>query len=427
MKKTFYISLCALVSSCSAVRTDYSNATLKKGQLYYYLPESMLKVTVNTKVMVSYGPSKELLEDQTIVEQSVLIDSEIIADTDNMLSLQYQPNALFNDEIKFGINNKGLLETVDVTTDDRTPEIIKILSEAPGTIMGVTLTPKSGEGYTKIVEYKNEFKLRYASLKDETELKIVLNIVNENDVTKVLFLDADVKLIKQTTASTLGSTTYENEETSLTIPYQTDSKTEKEKLEKNINGILTRPLKNVDFVIDFLNFPRLNGEDFIKSLPITVSVMDTKKMFNVPITRASFVKKTNKIVLSNGIVTSNEIKKPSSVEGFLSIPINIAKAIVSVPAQLVQLKIDTTTRNKNLETAVKDLNAAMLENEKLALSKENELEKIKIQIQKDSLTRNYELEKLKNTLETELATTKIALAEAKLKLKELEDKINGTR
>jgi len=116
--------------------------------------------------------------------------------------------------------------------------------------------------------------------------------------------------------------------------------------------------------------------------------------------RTAFVKRTNKIGIQDGIILSNEITKPSSVEGFISIPINIAKAIVSIPSELVQFKFDNTKK-------IGELEKAQLEIEKTNLSNSIELQKSKLELQttlleaekKQLINAQKELDEIKKQLE----------------------------
>ena len=60
----------------------------------------------------------------------------------------------------------------------------------------------------------------------------------------------------------------------------------------------------------------------------------------LPIERVPFVESRFRATFANGLLTSVESDKPSEILGFLEIPIRVAKAIVSIPAELLQFKIN---------------------------------------------------------------------------------------
>ncbi|WP_379091465.1 hypothetical protein [Pedobacter sp. UC225_65] len=130
------VLITGLLSGCAVVKTDYSSQSKKNATVYYYLPESLVKIRASVKVAVVYNADDSTLnESSKVIEQSFETSTEMIADTKDLLSLNYRPNALMADDIKYAVNAKGLLETVNITTEDRTAAIISKLAEAPGSYL----------------------------------------------------------------------------------------------------------------------------------------------------------------------------------------------------------------------------------------------------------------------------------------------------
>lgn len=364
------ILVTGLFSTCSVVKTNYSTDPKKIATVYYYLPESILKIKATVKIAVNYTDTT--LKSFTVIEQSFATTTEIIADTKDLLSLNYIPSALMADDIKYLVNSKGLLETVNITTEDRTAEIISKLAEAPKAIVTPLIAggKSTGKSIIKIKEYTADFIVK-ASAVSKTPLPIIWNIVIENELSK-----EDYKI---------GNADFE-------ISSQ-DLKTDTPKLSDLINGnalskttetegIFTRPLKNIE-----LEFKSAKG-GFINQLKQNIVIADNTKLVIIPVNRTAFAKRVNKIGIQDGVILSNEINKPSSVEGFISIPINIAKSIVSIPAQLIQFKFDNTKRLDEFEKAKLNYEKSLQENQKFAIEAQIKL----LQLQK-------ELEDLKKELE----------------------------
>jgi hypothetical protein len=76
----------------------------------------------------------------------LLLRPESIADTKDLLSLNYKPNALMSDDIKYAVNAKGLLETVNITTEDKNSRYISKLAEAPQVILGTSTGANEAAG-----------------------------------------------------------------------------------------------------------------------------------------------------------------------------------------------------------------------------------------------------------------------------------------
>ena len=391
-----------LFSSCTVVKTNYSNAAKKEATVYYYLPESVLKIRANLKVAVFYNPLDSTLDEHRIIEQSFATTTEIIADTKYLLSLNYQPNIFMADDIKYGVNSKGLLETVNITTEDRTSDIISKLAEAPQVILGTSsVAPKATDIIVKIKEYAADFTIKVSSISNTSKLiKWDLIIINElgKDGFKQISADFNVSS-SDLLASPPTLTSLIN---GVTTPKTSETK-----------GILTRPLKNIELKIESAS------TGFNSSLPTNIVVADISKLIVVPVNRTAFVKRVNKIGIQDGVIISNEINKPSSVEGFVSIPVNIAKAIVSIPGQLVQFRYDNTKRADELEKAKLNYEKSIQESQKFALTKEQEIEKVKLEIEKNNLSNSIELQKLKLELQTSLLEAEKKQLEAQKALDEI--------
>lgn len=371
------ILLTGLFSSCAVVKTDFSSNAKKNATVYYYLPESIIKIKATAKVAVVYNEDKMLTGSSNIIEEGFVMTTEIIADTKDLLSLNYKPNALMADEIKYGVNTKGLLETVNITTEDRTADIISKLADAPKIVLGssaaVTRAPKT---IVKIKEFTADFAIKASAILSTAQTinwnLIIINELGIDEQPKTLTADFKISTADITEAiPTLTSLINGNASTGT-----------------EIEGILTRPLKNISLKIE----SAIPGVSFPSTLPINVVITDPARIVVIPINRTAFAKRTNKVAIQDGIILSNEISKPSSVEGFITIPINIAKAIVSIPAQLVQFRFDNTKKLDELEQAKLNYEKALQERQKFALTKEQEMEKMKLDTQKA-------LEEIKNQIE----------------------------
>lgn len=407
------VLITGLLSGCAVVKTDYSSQLKKNATVYYYLPESLVKIRASVKVAVVYNADDSTLnESSKVIEQSFATSTEMIADTKDLLSLNYKPNALMADDIKYVVNAKGLLETVNITTEDRTAAIISKLAEAPGIILSTTTgTAKGANTIVKIKEYSTDFVVKASAL-SSTPLVIPWNliIVNELGQDEYINVSGDFKL---SSADLTASTTTLNQ---LVNGNTTSTVTEAE-------GIFTRPIKNIQLKIESATATLSN------TLPTNIVVADCSKLIVIPVNRTAFVKRVNKIGIQDGVILSNEINKPSSVEGFLSIPIDIAKAVVSVPAQLIQFKFDNTKRLDDLEKAKLNYEKSIQESQKFALTKEQEIEKVKLDMQKAALSNQVELQKLKLELQKSLLEAETKQLEAQKALdaikKELEELKKG--
>lgn len=372
-----------------------SNA-LKEAMVYYYLPESIIKIRSTVKVAVVYDASNKIMPELSqIIEQCFAVTTENIADTRDLLCLNYNPNILSADEIKFNVNSKGLLENVNITTDDRTSEIISKLAEAPLFMLPelletkrrfrklVTEEPETEKPlYVKIKEFSADFVIKAASLYS-SEKHIEWTIIIENE----LNIKGDSLIIKE--AYDFSSKDNIAKPELKSFIKRSSSETV---LETKISGILTRPLKNIELIINYhtkyINtIPEMIEKvktvrvETAKKEIIDITIADPSQLISIPIKRTAFVKRVNNIGIHDGIIISNEINNPSSLEGFISIPINIAKAIVSIPGQLIKFRIDHTTQLGELEQAKLKYEQSIQDSKKYELTKDKEIEAIKKELE----------------------------------------------
>lgn len=405
------VLLSGLLSSCAVVKTDYSNATKKEATVYYYLPESIIKIRATAKVAVVYDDAKKFTGSNKVIEQNFTVTSEMIADTGNLLSLNYKSNCLSADDIQYGVNSKGLLETVNITTEDRTADIISKLAEAPQVILGSsTNTLRAANTSVTIKEFSADFVLKASDLSTTAKVInwniIILNELGVNEPAQSVPADFSVT----SGAGPLAATPL-----SKLIGGPANA--------TEVDGILTRPIKNISLVIQ----SAVAHTDLSTPLPINVVVADASKLIVIPVKRTPFVKRVNKIGLQDGLIVSNEINNPSSVEGFVSIPVNVAKAIVSIPGQLIQFRYDNTKRAEELEKAKLSYEKSLQESQKFALTKEQELEKVKLEMDKNELTNSIELQKVKLELQTSLLEAETKQLEAQKALDDIKKQLEALK
>ena len=408
------ILLLGIFSSDVVVKTNFSTDHKKDATVFYFLPQSLIKIKAAAKVAVVYNADKTLTDHSKIVEQTFVLTSEMIADTDNLLSLNYIPNPLMSDDIKYAVNAKGLLETVNITTEDRTNAITIKLAEAPKAILNTpNVTDREmlqAANIVKIKDFSAEFLLK-ASLLLHDPVSIKWNLLLLND----LGIDENPKnLSADFSIKTTNIVKHSVELSSLITG-------DKNSTNKEIDGILTRPMKYISVELS----TNLTGRNEDKLLPLNILVADIDKLIVVPVKRTAFVKRINKIGIQDGIIISNEITNPSSVEGFISIPINIAKAIISIPGQLLQFRFDNTKKSEQFEKEKLAYQQSLLATQKFDMTKEQELGKIKLEMQKTDLTNQTALQKLKLELETGILEAEKKQSAAQVALDDINKKLQA--
>ena len=72
----------------------------------------------------------------------------------------------------------------------------------------------------------------------------------------------------------------------------------------------------------------------------------------VPVNRASFVDSYTSLAFERGMLTEVKTDKPSELVGFFKIPVDVASAILAIPAELLTVRINRVNQQKDAATAI---------------------------------------------------------------------------
>lgn len=86
-------------------------------------------------------------------------------------------------------------------------------------------------------------------------------------------------------------------------------------------------------------------------LRTTVFLPNRSPVMSYDIRRAALVSKTTKLAFSNGSLVDVSVDKPSQVLAGVKVPLEIAKSVVALPTDLIQLKINIASSNNALLAA----------------------------------------------------------------------------
>lgn len=369
----------------SIVKTIWQNGNEKiVAEQVYYLPAAVLLIKATAKVIVTKNETTGNIINAKLAELALDTTIQHVPDTRNALVIEYIPSTFSNDDLKFSISSYGLIEGCNITTEDRISHVISQLAEAPKMILSgeQAVASKSSmadqeilDGDTIISETK-EYTNNFWILSEEIRAKIA---------TRIWQINVDGKADTKTTVDASVTLKFD-------IPVAANSFLFNNK-SKEFDGILMRPLQTV--IMNVYKDPTSPAPD----IQYQIILPDESRVVSIPIKRSAFVKKMYGFKISNGVLTENIINKPSEMEGFISIPIKIAKAIISIPVQLISFRFDNIKRQTALETEQQNLAKLQLQTRKDEIAKESDLFKAKIDSQKIILT--YEGEIAKTKLEAE--------------------------
>lgn len=305
------------------------------------------------------GPSPEELE--------LIVSTVYVPDPKCFYLLKYLPNPAADQTVSVSLNQQGLLQSVNVTTEDKTPEIIVKITEIAKEIiklpvLGVPSVPSDLMKRLELPEFKPKFIRKTDAVFNPQDL-----IAKEEQV--YAFPKITIALKPHDP----------NQQSSSDEPLK-PSVREGIDIQKVQKGVYYRaPLPYVLTIT-------MEGSQIIKDNPVDISYIkdvvaylpNFSPILFMDITGAAFVRKVNNLSFDNGILTSFSITKPSQILAGLNIPLDILKSVATLPTELIQLKIDYSTaktsliQQKTAEIEAKQKLVEALQKERDQLKKEQE-------------------------------------------------------
>jgi hypothetical protein len=272
----------------------------------YNLPKGLIKLSINEK------------EGNYEITYTV----NFVPDENYLYTLAYLPKATTDDTINITVGANGLLQSITTTTIDRIPEIVQKIAELVPTAL------KSFIPSAKVSELK--LKIKHLD---------------------VIFDPDDMEAVKKLQERLLEEQGAIFEVEQLFLEKQNPSEPF-----ASPHSVYYRLLVPYRITLRFTS-----GDNYFERSEILYIPNRHSPILSLDIRRAAFVTKTHTLTFSNGVLISSAMTKPSEVLGFMSIPLDVAKAIVAVPGSIVKFRIDTTTQSKELVKAQKNLVEAQKE------------------------------------------------------------------
>jgi hypothetical protein len=173
-----------------------------------------------------------------------------------------------------------------------------------------------------------------------------------------------------------------------------------------------------------------NGEIIRDACPAEIVSVDTVSLvpdhspvFTVSMDRASLVKTERKLELTDGMVSKSSIVRPSPALAGAQLPLAITERLVKLPTELIQLKFDITSKEKELATVQQQL-ATLRTTERLQVqldltNKQKELEAAQQQLQVLRATSRDDLNQAILTSQIARLQAEIDLLKKRLELSEV--------
>lgn len=309
MKSRWVLLGLLLLTSCSVLQSSHvkklSADALSASAGYYFLPMAKLTFEVHEQ---RYKDREER------VYYLKYLSSSLQPDPNHLYRIDYKRSAFAHDLVTVTLTTEGLLDKVDVTATDQSGALV------------VKLVDIAKAAVTKIPPPSR----RLPPEEDIVITTVTIDPIADCDNSpRSFFYGASCNI----SASVFSASKIKNKGTP-----ECDK------------GIYFRPVLPYEITLS----------DSKRKLTSTVNVMlpNDAPIFTLPVTRGAFVKKVMELDFENGVLTQVKIDKPSELLGALDIPLAAARAILSIPAELVQFKIDTAKDQSELIKAQKDLSEA---------------------------------------------------------------------
>lgn len=239
---------------------------------------------------------------------------------------QLDHSAFRSDDLKVATTAEGLLTTVDMSSEDKIGEIITNLAKV---VIAIKKLGAVQSGFTP------KGILPGAPPPCPTiDGEIIFDPTSADEVGQAQTLagKADMTL-------TVHSTSEISTPAAKVIPAAAATKANVT-APKEQDGLVYRRAIPYKFVIAD------KQQNTIKSAQVTLP--NGGPLAYVPMTAGPFVKTERNVTFSNGMLLSNKETRPSEVLAFTRIPLDILEALIALPAEILQLKFDISSKESAL-------------------------------------------------------------------------------
>ena len=316
------------------------NTSFDEGDFFYYLPTAAINITATATVAVSTGEDG-IIVSADVYQLDLTLSVQYLADTSKRYKIKFNDSWFANDELAFRSNAEGLLESIDLSVEDRSSTIISQISDAPSKLKQTGIGPMNLLSANLDFQATEKLTVQVLPLFTRT---IIWNSDNFNSPLKV---DWKIAIPGQAFDPVCADASFKLD---ITNSFKKPADW-RDTSPADFGGIISRPYKSLD-----INLHQADGKTsnkFNKNIAAKFSILipDPNHLIGIPLKRAAFVKKTVMPKFFNGLLIENHLIKPSQAEALVSIPINIAKAIFSIPAQLLSFSINHLQQQSPQDTA----------------------------------------------------------------------------
>jgi len=271
------------------------------------------------------------------------------ADTSHRYVAQLRHNWLRDDTVKLAVTPAGLLSSLNVVAADRTGDV---LVEAAGALAGLS---SKGAASKSTYSGRKWPKDRQPACGEPQTLIQIFDPASESERKKVAanLSGAGYPLrVGPVTQDPLANTRGVDPEPVGPTAEPTQhgggagtghKAVAEESLKADRGAIFYRSPIPV-----MLTLERKVGDQWHVTDALLAQLPQAGPISYIPTNASAFVKTVDDVVFSDGVITSWSRERPSEVLWALSIPVKVATAMISVPAQILSLRVEYSSKAKAL-------------------------------------------------------------------------------
>jgi hypothetical protein len=380
------LTACATETLRSAAMPDPKMQTVATAGQPYYLPRVLLPITVTAGKAkggdgggkpagaAATGTTVNVTNNQTVnvtqpkppggdngggggQQVSVKIGAaKYVADPREMYFLEYRESGASDDRFDIKVDQNGLLQSTESKSRDRSGDIALKFVELAGQVarIGVSGGPRFESNVTKRTDKPP------CELTDETiELLVDPEAVHSDNKAEKIpgakIEDHEVKFDGQFKGLTIGIRRPTNTR-SAAVPAA--------EAQGSHGGVVFRAAVPYEVTVAFDPKQSPHGakcelSKFAQQL--TIMAPNGGPTFRADVSRAALVEKTVTLSIQDGMLTGTKVDKPSEFLAAISLPVDIAKAIVAIPADLLKIRVEEVKAQSGLTEAEANLLKQQLE------------------------------------------------------------------
>lgn len=350
LRLMFSVISILIFTGCSAVIQSKKEPANNTTGIFYSLPKGIVQL----KFMPLNSREKQPL---------LQVMTKYVPDPERHFNLYYNRNIAYDDNISISVSREGLLKSIEVTTEDKTKDVVVTVVEIAKEIAKFFIAFPGGD-----LREVDASRVKYFDIAFDPRDFIV---------------DAKGEPRSQITETGENLKDYGIEKLRVIRMFDSSKvKMADAGAEDSHNGIFYKPLLPYKLSFDHCLPVTVAGTakeakqtaeplKYVNHYDLIIYLPNEAPIVAVDVERAFFVKKVTKLTFADGVLESIQVSKPSELLASAHIPLDIVKSITSIPSEIIQLKIDYSSKNEKLYEAQKkeiDAKNALIE----TMKKENE-------------------------------------------------------